>query len=146
MAEAKDILTGYGTACDELDTLTAEHDRVISALYSLTSDPSSGGSGGGSSKDKLGGGIASLIDLCNRIDGEIKEFIAARDRARSLVRAVMHASIQHGQCLHYRYIDRDRPSVVAYRMGYSDSNERAVHKRALEIAQEIVDSDATRQS
>lgn len=139
---AQEILEGYGIACDELESLTEEHDRIISALYSITSDPSA--SGGGSSADKLGGGVAKLVDLCNRIDGEIKRYIAARDEARSLVRAVMHRSIQHGQCLHYRYIDRDRPTVAAYRMGYSDRNYRRVHIRAMEIAQEIVDRETAR--
>lgn len=139
---AQEILEGYGTACDELESLTEEHDRIISALYSITSDPSA--SGGGSSADKLGGGVAKLVDLCNRIDDEIKRYIAARDEARSLVRAVMHRSIQHGQCLHYRYIDRDRPSVAAYRMGYSDRNYRRVHIRAMEIAQEIVSKETAR--
>lgn len=139
---AQEILEGYGIACDELESLTDEHDRIISALYSITSDPSA--SGGGSSADKLGGGVAKLVDLCNRIDGEIKRYIAARDEARSLVRAVMHRSIQHGQCLHYRYIDRDRPTVAAYRMGYSDRNYRRVRIRAMEIAQEIVDKETAR--
>lgn len=139
---AQEILEGYGIACDELESLTEEHDRIISALYSITSDPSA--SGGGSSADKLGGGVAKLVDLCNRIDDEIKRYISARDEARSLVRAVMHRSIQHGQCLHYRYIDRDRPSVAAYRMGYSDRNYRRVHIRAMEIAQEIVGEETAR--
>lgn len=141
-ANAMEILQGYGKSCDELESLTEEHDRIISALYSITSDPSS--SGGGSSADKLGGGVASLVDLCNRIDDEIKRYIAARDRARSLVRAVMHENIQLGQCLHYRYIDRDRPSVSAYRMGYTDRNFRRVHTRALQLAQEIIDRGTER--
>ncbi len=130
---AQEILEGYGIACDELESLTEEHDRIISALYSITSDPSA--SGGGSSADKLGGGVAKLVDLCNRIDGEIKRYIAARDKARSLVRAVMHENIQ---------LDRDRPTVAAYRMGYSDRNYRRVHIRAMEMAQEIVSKETAR--
>ncbi|KAB1647981.1 hypothetical protein [Adlercreutzia muris] len=141
-AEVVDILRGYGRACDELESLTEEHNRIISALYSITSDPSS--SGGGSSADKLGGGVARLVDLCNQIDDEIKRYIEARDRARSLVRAVMRSNIQLGQCLHYRYIDRDKPSVAAYRMGYTDRNYRRVHTRALQLAQEIIDLGAER--
>lgn len=141
-ASAQEILDGYGIACDELASLTEEHDRIISALYSITSDPSS--SGGGSSADKLGGGVASLVDLCKRIDAEIKHYISARDRAVSLVRAVMRENIQLGQCLHYRYIDRDRPSAAAYRMGYSDRNYRRVHIRAMELAREIIDREDAR--
>lgn len=133
---AQEILEGYGIACDELESLTEEHDRIISALYSITSDPSA--SGGGSSADKLGGGVAKLVDLCNRIDDEIKRYISARDEARSLVRAVMHENIVFGQCLHCRYIDRDRPSVVAYRMGYCDRQERSVRKSAIEMADKIL--------
>lgn len=139
---AQEILDGYGIACDELASLTEEHDRIISALYSITSDPSA--SGGGSSADKLGGGVARLVDLCKKIDGEIKRYIAARDEARSLVRAVMRENIQLGQCLHYRYIDRDRPTIAAYRMGYSDRNYRRVHIRALQLAQEIINHEASR--
>lgn len=138
--DAKRILQAYGTASDELESLTAEHDRIISTLYSITSDPS--GSGGGSSKDKLGDGVAALVDHCRKIDGEIKGYILARDRARSLVRAVMQQNIAFGQCLHYRYVDRDRPTVAAYRMGYSERQERNVHKAALDMAAGIMGNES----
>lgn len=135
--EIKRYLHGYRAACDELESLTEEHDRIISSLYSITSDPSrDGGSGGGS--DKIGQGVADLVDLCSKIDDEVKAYIAVRDDVRSVVREVMHDNITLGQCLHYRYIMGWHPANVAMNMGYSERQERNIHRKALEKAEDIL--------
>lgn len=134
----KRYLSRYREACDELDSLTEEHERIISSIMSIT--PSYGGqfiSPG--AKDKLGDGVAELVDLCRKIDDEIKYYIAVRDDVRSIVREVMHDNITCGQCLHYRYIMGWKPTVVAHNMGYDESRERAIHRKALEKASEILE-------
>lgn len=138
MKNTKKYLNRYRIACDELDSLSEEHDRIVSNLMSMTAsyDTSGGGSG---TKDKVGDGVAKLIDLCKEIDDEIKCYIAIRDDVRSVVRDVMHESIVLGQCLHYRYIMRWDPAVVALQMNYTDRQERNIHRKALECAQRVID-------
>ena len=99
----KRYLSRYREACDELDSLTEEHERIISNIMSIT--PSYGGeSGSPGAKDKVGDGVAELVDHCRKIDDEIKYYIAVRDDVRSIVREVMHENVTCGQSLHYRYI------------------------------------------
>lgn len=134
--QTKRYLNRYREACAELESLAEEHDRIIGSLYSITSDPSR--DGGGGAKDKIGDGVAALIDHCAKIDEEVKHYIAVRDEVKSLVREVMHRNILCGQCLHYRYVMRWKPSTVALEMGYDESRERAIHRKALEIAEELL--------
>lgn len=134
---AKRFLQQFRTATDELEGLTEEHDRIISRLMSMTqSYGSEGGSGGAPSSDQMGDGVAALVDLCDRIDEEVKHYISIRDSVRSVVRAVMSDNITLGQCLHYRYIMFDEPSTCASRMGYTDRQERNIHRAALKAAAE----------
>ena len=115
----KRYLSRYREACDELDSLTEEHERIISNIMSIT--PSYGGDSGPSgAKDKVGDGVAELVDHCRKIDDEIKYYIAVRDDVRSVVREVMHENVTCGQSLHYRYIMGWSPIVVASNMGYSE--------------------------
>lgn len=134
----KKYLCRYREACDQLDALAEEHDRIISNLMSITARyDGSGGSSG--PKDKVGDGVAHLVDLCEAIDDEIRRYIAVRDDVRSIVREVMHENITCGQSLHYRYIMGWKPTVVAEQMGYDESRERAIHRKALERAGEILE-------
>ena len=145
MKNTKKYLQRYREACDELEGLTEEHDRIISSLYSIT--PGYGGEGGSPGvKDKVGDGVASLIDLCKDIDEEIKYYIAVRDDVRSIVREVMHENVVLGQCLHYRYIMGWKPVTVALEMSYSERQERDLHRKALERAQTIIDRRGAVQS
>lgn len=138
MISIKKHLRRYRQACDELEALTEEHDRIVCSLMSMTARyDGEGGSGG--PKDKVGDGVAHLVDLCNAIDDEIKHYIAVRDDVRSIVREVMHENAVLGQCLHYRYIMGWRPTVVAEQMGYDESRERAIHRQALQVASEILE-------
>lgn len=125
----------YKLATLELESLAEEKERLMSVLYSVTSDPSD--DGGGNGGDKIGDGVARLVDLVRSLDDEIKSYIDARDDVRSVVREVMHRDITLGQCLHHRYIAFDDPATCASRMGYDTSSERRLHRRALEAAMEI---------
>lgn len=134
---AKRFLQQFRTATDELEGLTEEHDRIISRLMSMTQSYGTDGGGGGTQpSDSLGDGVASLVDLCDRIDEEIKHYISVRDSVRSVVRAVMVDNVTLGQCLHYRYIMFDSPSTCALRMGCTDRQERNIHRAALKAAAE----------
>ena len=145
MKSTKKYLNRYRIACDELDSLTEEHDRIISNIMTMTA--SYDGEGGGSGpNDKVGSGVAKLVDLCGEIDEEIKCYIAIRDDVRSVVREVMHENIVLGQCLHYRYIMRWDPTVVALQMNYTDRQERNIHRKALECAQGVIDRRETAKS
>lgn len=138
MISTKKYLRRYRMACDELDSLTEEHDRIISNLMSMTARyDGEGGSSG--PKDKVGDGVSQLVDLCKTIDDEVRFYIAVRDDVRSVVREVMHDNIVLGQCLHYRYIMGWKPSVVADQMGYDDSRERAIHRKALQVVAGILE-------
>lgn len=137
MISTKKYLRRYRIACDELDALTEEHDRIISNIMGLTARyDGEGGSYG--PKDKVGDGVAKLVDLCGSIDAEVKHYIAVRDDVRSVVREVMHENIVLGQCLHYRYIMGWEPTVVAMQMSYTDRQERNIHRKALEVAAAII--------
>lgn len=145
MCSTKKYLKRYREACDELDALAEEHDRIISNLMSMTANyDGEGGSSG--PKDKVGDGVAHLVDHCAKIDEEIKYYIAVRDDVRSIVREVMHENITLGQCLHYRYIMGWDPTVVALQMSYTDRQERNIHRKALECAQRIIDRRETAKS
>lgn len=138
MISTKKHLRRYRQACDELEALTEEHDRIVCSLMSMTARyDGEGGSGG--PKDKVGDGVAHLVDLCNTIDDEIKHYIAVRDDVRSIVREVMHENAVLGQCLHYRYIMGWEPTVVAMQMSYTDRQERNIHRKALEKARAIIE-------
>lgn len=145
MKSTKRYLRRYREACDELDALAEEHDRIISNLMSMTANyDGEGGSSG--PKDKVGDGVAQLVDHCTKIDEEIKCYIAVRDDVRSIVREVMHENITLGQCLHYRYIMGWEPTVAAMQMNYTDRQERNIHRKALECAQRIIDRRSVAQS
>lgn len=145
MKSTKKYLYRYRRACDELDALTEEHDRIVSNLMRVTANY--GGEGGTTGpRDKIGDGVAHLVDLCQTIDEEIKYYIAVRDEVRSVVREVMHENILSGQCLHYRYIMGWDPTVVALQMGYTDRQERNIHRKALEKAQAIIERRETAQT
>ena len=135
--DAVAFLERYRDATLNLESLADERERLMTVIYSLTSDPSSDGGAQGSS-DKVGNGVARLVDLVGRIDDDVKRYISARDEVRSVVRAVMHYNVVFGQCLHYRYIMFDDPIVCAARMGYSTRNERRVHKAALIAAERAI--------
>ena len=138
MKSVKKYLNRYSMACDELDSLIEEHDRIISNIMSITA--SYGGEGGSSGvKDKVGDGVAKLVDLCKDIDEEIKCYTAVRDDVRSVIREVMHENIILGQCLHYRYIMRWSPNVVALQMSYTERQERNIHRKALECAAKVIE-------
>lgn len=139
---AKRFLQEFRVATDELESLTEEHDRIISRLMSMTQSYDGIGGGGGDAADQMGDGVASLVDLCDRIDDEIKHYISVRDSVRSVVRAVMVDNETLGQCLHYRYIMFDSPSTCASRMGYTDRQERNIHRAALKAAAEKMEGMA----
>lgn len=135
----KKFMQSYRAACLELESLQEEHERIISMLYSLTSDPSkSGGTSGNIASDNLGDGVAQLIDHCKKIDEEIKRYIQIRDDVRGIIRKVMHHNIVWGQCLHHRYINGYHPTVVANEMGYEASWERRVHSQALRYVENLL--------
>lgn len=144
--EAKKYLERYRNACDELESLAEEHERIISTIYSMTSDPSKEGGSPGGASDKVGDGVASLIDHCRKTDDEIKYYIAVRDDVKSIVREVMHENIHRGQSLHYRYIMGWNPVVTANQMGYSERQERDIHRKALERAWKIIERRGAAQS
>ena len=139
---AKKFLQQFRTATDELEGLTEEHDRIISRLMSMTQSYGSEGGGGAPSSDQMGDGVAALVDLCDRIDEEVKRYISVRDSVRSVVRAVMADNVTLGQCLHYRYIMFDDPATCASRMGYTDRQERNIHRAALKAAAEKMEGMA----
>ena len=137
MISTKKYLRRYRIACDELDALTEEHDRIVANLMSMTARyDGEGGSSG--PKDKVGDGVSQLVDLCKTIDDEVKHYTAVRDDVRSVVREVMYENIVLGQCLHYRYIMGWEPTVVALQMSYTDRQERNIHRKALEVARAII--------
>lgn len=134
--ETRRYLLRYGVACDEIDAVTDEYDRIVSSLYSITSDPSGTGSAGPS--DKVGGGVAALIDHCSKLADEIKHYVLVRDEVRGVIREVMHLNITYGQCLHYRYVNRWAPYVTAHNMGFGERQERRVHQEALDLAAKVI--------
>ena len=145
MKSTKKYLYRYREACDQLDAMAEEHDRIISNLMSITARyDGSGGSSG--PKDKVGDGVAHLVDLCEAIDDEIKYYIAVRDEVRSVVREVMHENITLGQCLHYRYVMGWDPAVTALQMSYTDRQERNIHRKALEKARAIIERRSVAQT
>ncbi len=131
--DAKQYLRRYHEAVLNIESLTAEKERLESSLYSITSDPSSEG-GGGLSKDKIGSCVARLTGLIEQISDEIDAYAKVRDDVRSIVRDVMDVNVVLGQCLHYRYIDFRGAVSTAYDMGYSPGNERRIHRRVFEAA------------
>ena len=136
--QTKRFLQEYKKACMELETLNEEHERIIRSLCSITSDPSRSG-GGTMPSDKVGSGVALWIDHCKKVDEEIKYYIAVRDEVRSVVRDVMHHNIVWGQCLHHRYVNGFKPTTVALEMGYDESNERKIHRNALDYASKVIE-------
>ena len=135
--EAKDFLQGFRRATIELESLQQEHDRIMSMLYSFSSDPSSDGGGSGPS-DKVGNGVSQLIDHCSKIDYEIKQYIQSRDEVRAVIRHVMHKNIVWGQCLHHRYVNCYQPVVSANEMGYEPGSERKIHRNAVRYVQTLL--------
>ena len=135
---ARKYLQRFRSATLELDSLSDERERIMTVLYSITSDPSNDG-GSQCSSDNVGNGVASLVDLVTRIDDEIKRYISVRDDVRHVVRAVMRRNITLGQCLHYRYIDFRSAETTAYDMGYTTGHERKIHGMALREAAIVIE-------
>ena len=137
--EAKKFLQGFQRATLELESLNEEHERIISMLCSLTSDPSKSGGGSSGPSDNVGNGVVALMENCKKIDSEIKHYIATRDNVRAVIRSVMYHNIVWGQSLHHRYINWDRPAVVALEMGYDERWERRIHNNALEYVARLLE-------
>ena len=121
-SEVRRYLQSYQRATRNIESLIAEKERIESQVYSITA--STGGEGGGNSAigDKMAEGIARLCDISDRIPEEIAEWERARAEVRRVINRVGQANDIWGQCLHYRY------------MGYSESNERYIHRNALRCA------------
>ena len=137
--ETRRDLQRYGIACDEIESVTDEYDRIVSTLYSITADPSKSGCGGPS--DKVGSGVAALVDHGNKLADEIRHYVTVRDEVRGVIREVMHLNITYGQCLHYRYVNRWPAYVSAHNMGFSERQERRVHQDALDLAAKVIERD-----
>ncbi len=133
--EAMRYLRRYHDAADNIESLTAEKERVEGTIYSLTANMSdTGGGGGSSSGDKIGDGVARLCDIVEQINAEILLYQKSREEVRRVINRVKDKNITLGQCLHYRYIDGKSAFAVANDMGFSTRQERRVHRQALEIA------------
>lgn len=135
---AKKFLQQFETARDELESLAEEHERLVSSIMSITASYDSDGCGG-SASDKIGDDIARLVDLRDSIEREVGYYSAVRDHVRRVVREVKLINVTMGQSLHYRYIDCDKPAIVAYRMGYDERQERRIHQAALCVAEHVMD-------
>lgn len=133
--EVMRYLLRYHDAADNIESLTAEKERIEGTIYSLTANLSdSGGGGGSSSGDKIGDGVARLCDIVDQINAEIIMYQKSREEVRRVVNRVKDVNITLGQCLHYRYIDSKSAFAVANDMGFSTRQERRVHRQALEVA------------
>ncbi|WP_456035906.1 hypothetical protein [Senegalimassilia anaerobia] len=133
--ETKRFLDSYKLAERNIESLIAEKERIESQVYSITA--STGGEGGGGNSaigDKMAEGIARLCDISERIPQEIEEWERARAEVRRVVNRVSQVNDIWGQCLHYRYIDGKGAVNTAHDMGYSESNERYIHRNALRCA------------
>lgn len=133
--EARRYLLRYHDTADNIESLTAEKERIEGAIYSLTANISDTGGGGGSfSCDKIGDGVARLCDIVDQINTEIIMYQRSRDEVRRVINRVKDKNITLGQCLHYRYIDGKSAFSVANDMGFSTRQERRVHRQALAVA------------
>lgn len=135
--QTRDFLRQYKLAAMRLESLTAEHERIQSVLFSITS---SQGASSRSSNDRIGNGVSRLIDLLNGIDKEIEYYTKVRSDVKAVVAEVTRANMTLGQCLHYRYIDFDSAETCAFRMGYHPSHERKLHARAILAAAKILEN------
>lgn len=126
----------------KLEGFAAERERLTSIVYGVTADPSVGGAGGGL-KDKVGDGVARLVDLDRSIDEESEIYESARADVHAVVDEVMDRNIVWGQCLHYRYIMFDEPQQCAARMGYPERSERRIHRLALAEAAKVIQQKTT---
>lgn len=132
-ADARRYMMRYRDAAINIESLTAEKERIESAVYSITSGGAEGG-GTSAASDKMGNGVASLVDLIDRINAEIVMYRQAREEVRRVVGRVSAVNPIYGQCLHYRYIGLRTAFATAHDLGFSERQERRVHKSALRMA------------
>lgn len=130
--EVRKYLQQYKIAAMRLESLTAEHERIQSVLFSITA--AQGGGAAGASNDRIGNGVSRLIDLSGDIDRAIIRYTNIRREVKEVISEVTRENTALGQCLHYRYIDFDDAQTCAYRMGYDPGHERKLHAAALEAA------------
>lgn len=133
--EARRYLLRYQDAATNIESLTDEKERIEGTIYSLNSNMSdTGGGGGSSSGDKIGDGVARLCDIVDQINAEILMYQKSREEVRRVINRVKDVNMTLGQCLHYRYIDSKSAFATANDMGFSTRQERRVHRQALAIA------------
>lgn len=134
-SEVRRYLQSYQRATRNIESLIAEKERIESQVYSITASTGDEGGGGNSAVgDKMAEGVARLCDISDRIPEEIAEWERARAEVRRVINRVGQANDIWGQCLHYRYIDGKGAVNTAHDMGYSESNERYIHRNALRCA------------
>lgn len=125
-------LAKYRAAVSNIESLADEKARLETVITSLS--VGSGGGGSGVGQDKIGSAVSRLVDLVDRIDRDVVDYIKTRDEVRRIIRRVSDVNPIYGQDLHYRYIDGRSAFATANDMGFSSRQERRVHAAALSVA------------
>mgnify|MGYP006908486376 CR=1 FL=1 len=125
-------LAKYRTAVSNIESLAEEKARLETVITSLSVGDGGGGSGVG--HDKIGSVVSRLVDLIDRIDADVADYVKTRDEVRRIIRRVSDVNPIYGQDLHYRYIDGRSAFATANDLGFSSRQERRVHAAALSVA------------
>lgn len=114
----------------QIDCMIQEKESLKDMALRVT--PGMSGSGGSSSgnQDKLGGAVARIVDMEEKIDRAVDELINLKQEVSMLLGRLDKP--EHYRVLHERYIQYKSFEQIAAGMGYTYRNAHYLHGRALQ--------------
>ena len=121
----------------QIDCMVQEREALKDMALRVT--PSMSGSGGssGGNQDKLGGAVARIVDMQEKIDRAVDELINLKREASTLLERLDKP--EHYRVLHERYIQYKSFEQIAAGMGYTYRNAHYLHGRALQAFGKVLE-------
>lgn len=117
---AKEYLERIREIDREIDLLIAERNRTLDIVLQITVDPSDVRVQSGSISSRVENAAIRMIDLSEKIDNKIDEYIDMKAEAGRLIDRLDDS--RYRAVLKYRYVDGMRWGNVAIKMGYDIRN------------------------
>lgn len=140
--DAKEYLKQVRRFDINIDSLLEEKAQMESLRDKITSSWGGERVAGSGSQDKLGDTISKIIDLENKIDQAVDNFVDKKAEVRAIISKV--GNPEQLELLLKVYIHYESLEKVACEMGYTYRNACYIHGRALQSVTELlkgVDND-----
>lgn len=136
MCDAKTYLLRVGMYDAKIDAKTEEIEHLREKLLRVTPVLKQDVVSGSKNDDKMGGGMAEIVDLQHEINACIDDYIKARAEVTSILDKVENKD--HYTVLYKKYVLYASLEQISCEMGYSYRHICRLHGRALQAVNKIL--------